>query len=1212
MAKPNSVEIGRSRGNGLVVTTLPTGGIRVAGWALATADGTRYPCVVEGTNWYVEVILVRAATSIRVEITLYEPPYFGSWNTIYDVTDTVSSEVADDWVFLGFHIVPTSGATPFRIYRQNGSAGTLAKVFDDALTNSEMKTTGGAAPGNPSQFSVGYPYTDAPADNTGNVYAIDWRCYADANEATVAAIAAKWADLDADTSAYWHWKLQWVSGAADLTDSSGNNRPPTNFNTGNGNTLYEGPAGPIDPGSESVDVTIDGYVAAPDAAATAGQTASVSLAGPIAGPDVSASAGQALASTLAGSVAAPDVASTAGQTLAATLAGPVADPGLSATGVQTLAAELVGAIAGPALSAVAYQGGAATLAGAVAAPAGEIVAGQTLDAVLVGPVAPPTAVVTAGQTLDATLAGPVAAPGSTATAGQTLAATLAGLVAGPDSTATAGQVLDAELVGVVAGPGVTMVAGQGTAGVLAGSIAGTAAALTAGQALAATLTGPVSAPSLVATAGMEGVPAYPLRVASSGRHLEDQNGVPFQVRGDAAWSLMIQLSQAEVVTYLDSRKSLGFNVALVNLIDRVFGDKAPANYYDELPFQGDAFQSDPNDDYFDHVDYVVGQAAARGIVLLLDPTYLGYTWAEGWSNEIAAASTAQMQAWGAFLGNRYKAFGNIIWVVGGDTDPTSYAAKLEAFVTGLRGAGANQLITAHNAPESTARDPWTSAEWLAVNNVYSYSTTTWVQMAAAYAVTPTMPAFFVEGGYEGEASWTAQQLRAFALWGLLGGCGHVFGNRPIWLFDTGWQSALSGTGSTSMGHIHDVFAARAWHLLEPDADVLTAGESSGAAYALAARASDGSTAIAYLPTSREVTADLTKIAGASAIVAWINPATGAVTSEGSFATSGPQSFTPPAAGDWILVLDSAGFVDVEIDGALSPPAAQIQAGQTLASELAGAVAAPAAEATAGQVVDATLAGPLAAPAVAVTAGQVVDATLVGGVSAPDASATAGQVANAELVGAVAPVDLSGSAGQVATVELVGSVASVGASATAGQVVEAILAGSVAAPEAEVTASQGTSLSGRVAGISATMAAGQTLDATLAGTVTGPSAQMTAGQGGELAGSVAPVQLAATAGQTAVATLLGRISPVQLSATMAPVPTMIGRVSPPDLAAAAAQRSIVTCAGIIAGPALVATAASDQRFDVVINVDPIECYPEQIGPVYATAEGPIVVTTEPTA
>ena len=69
--------------------------------------------------------------------------------------------------------------------------------------------------------------------------------------------------------------------------------------------------------------------------------------------------------------------------------------------------------------------------------------------------------------------------------------------------------------------------------------------------------------------------------------------------------------------------------------------------------------------------------------------------------------------------------------------------------------------------------------------------------------------------------------------------------------------------------------------------------------------SDRSTLIAYMPTAREVTVDLSKISGTRADAWWLDPQTGTSSPAGNFETLGPRLFTPPDSGDWILVVDDA-------------------------------------------------------------------------------------------------------------------------------------------------------------------------------------------------------------------------------------------------------------------------------------------------------------------
>jgi len=63
--------------------------------------------------------------------------------------------------------------------------------------------------------------------------------------------------------------------------------------------------------------------------------------------------------------------------------------------------------------------------------------------------------------------------------------------------------------------------------------------------------------------------------------------------------------------------------------------------------------------------------------------------------------------------------------------------------------------------------------------------------------------------------------------------------------------------------------------------------------------------IAYLPSARTVTVDLTKVAGKTAKAWWFNPRGGDAQRAGDFTTAGRQRFTPPGEGDWLPVLDDA-------------------------------------------------------------------------------------------------------------------------------------------------------------------------------------------------------------------------------------------------------------------------------------------------------------------
>lgn len=431
---------------------------------------------------------------------------------------------------------------------------------------------------------------------------------------------------------------------------------------------------------------------------------------------------------------------------------------------------------------------------------------------------------------------------------------------------------------------------------------------------------------------------YPLKVSANKRYLVDQNNTPFFWVGDSPWSIIAQGTNADIDQYLADRQQRGFNVILVNLLEHMFADHAPNNIDNVAPFTGTAFTSTPNDPYFTRADYLITQAGLKGMVVLLNPLYLGYACgSEGWCAEVKnATSNGNMTAmtnWGTYVGNRYKNFTNIVWLVGADVDPVAagVSTQLSAFATALHTADPNHLISEHNVRGQMAVDPWGASvpSWLTLNNTYT-QWTTYTNAQTAYNHSPTMPFFVVESYYENEHGYTQTLLRSEAYWNALsGGSGYNFGNCPLWglgsstvsSFCSGvgtWQQQLSKQGSINMTYFAQLFTSLPWYNLIPDFNhtVLTSGFGTygNTDYVTAALSSDGQTMIAYLPSIRTVTVDLSKMAGPVA-ARWYDPSNGMYTTiNGSpFANTGTQQFTPPGnnnAGDsdWILVLTTNQFI----------------------------------------------------------------------------------------------------------------------------------------------------------------------------------------------------------------------------------------------------------------------------------------------------------------
>lgn len=414
-----------------------------------------------------------------------------------------------------------------------------------------------------------------------------------------------------------------------------------------------------------------------------------------------------------------------------------------------------------------------------------------------------------------------------------------------------------------------------------------------------------------------GLAAGPLAVSADGRRFVDAQGVPFFVNGDSAWSLFVQPTLEEARLFLDDRASLDMNFLVVNLIEHEFGSQAPANVAGDPPFTGAPFAT-PNEAYFAHADTVLTLAAERGIHVLLGPVYLGWQCGdEGWCAEIQAAGPAVMRQWGRYLGQRYRDFDNLLWMIGGDADPAPVVTELREFVAGLREFDDRHLLTAHNHRGTFGSTYWPGEPWLQFDTVFTFGGALYEDTQEVYAKQPVMPFLLLEGHYEHEKSATLQDLRAQSYWTVLsGGAGVVFGNCPMWHFGStwnpclqiDWKRELSSPGAIEMRWSRRLFESRRWAQLVPDSTgalwVSGQGASGSEDYALAAVAADGSSILAYLPSPRAIALDTSSLAGDTVRAWWYDPTDASATAIGEFA-KGTLSLPLGPAGDQVLVIDDA-------------------------------------------------------------------------------------------------------------------------------------------------------------------------------------------------------------------------------------------------------------------------------------------------------------------
>jgi hypothetical protein len=112
-----------------------------------------------------------------------------------------------------------------------------------------------------------------------------------------------------------------------------------------------------------------------------------------------------------------------------------------------------------------------------------------------------------------------------------------------------------------------------------------------------------------------------------------------------------------------------------------------------------------------------------------------------------------------------------------------------------------------------------------------------------------------------------------------------------------------------MGYVRKLFESRPFLQLVPDQSLLIDYAGTKLDKAKAARAADGSYAMVYIPTGKDVNINTALLSGKILKAWWYNPRTGEATVIGDFRRGKTRSFNPPdepaEGNDWILVVDDA-------------------------------------------------------------------------------------------------------------------------------------------------------------------------------------------------------------------------------------------------------------------------------------------------------------------
>ncbi|MBL8173664.1 MAG: glycoside hydrolase family 140 protein [Bryobacterales bacterium] len=440
-------------------------------------------------------------------------------------------------------------------------------------------------------------------------------------------------------------------------------------------------------------------------------------------------------------------------------------------------------------------------------------------------------------------------------------------------------------------------------------------------------------------------PLPKLTVSPNQRFLMTADGKPFFYLADTAWELLHRLDRKQAVDYLAKRASQGYTAIQAVALAELDGVTDP-NPYGHLPL----IDEDPTRpaitpgnnpavkqayDYWDHADYIIDQANARGLYIALLPSWGRWVNSNGRSDR-SLLTPANAEAYGRFLGQRYARKG-IIWILGGDRTPTGFEATWRALARGIAiGVSGKEdysavLMSFHPRGAETSstafhNDPWLDFNMHQTGHGLAEKVMSWDRIAKDYALQPTKPVLDGEPLYEDHPlafrardfgySFDAH-IRQRAYWSVFSGsCGHTYGNHSVWQMYAAhrkpingpllhWDEAIHRPGAAQMQHLRRLIESRPYFARVPDPSMIP-NPLEGAGRIVATRGEDY--AFIYSPQGRKFTVALGRISGAQLKARWFNPRTGTQTEIGLIPNSGTHEFTCPSEGfgsDWVLILDDA-------------------------------------------------------------------------------------------------------------------------------------------------------------------------------------------------------------------------------------------------------------------------------------------------------------------
>ncbi len=421
-----------------------------------------------------------------------------------------------------------------------------------------------------------------------------------------------------------------------------------------------------------------------------------------------------------------------------------------------------------------------------------------------------------------------------------------------------------------------------------------------------------------------------LKVSDNQRFITYQDGKPFFYLGDTAWELFHRLNREESRKYLKNRADKGFTVIQAVILAEHDGLRTP-NAYGEIPLRNED-PAQPNEAYFQHVDAIINQARDLGLHMAVLPTWGDKINKDKWGIGPEVFTEEKAYQYGKYLGNRYKKYTNLIWVIGGDRNPRKDSKDVDiwrALAKGItEGVGGKDkaLMTFH--PQTRSSQWFHQDDWLDFNMFqtgHCMDIKVWEHIAKDYALQPAKPTMDGEPVYEEipicfdlkNGYVKHHEVRRRAYLSLFAGAhGYTYGCNNIWqMYVPGqkayvdpskpWYESLDLPGAGEMKHVRTLMESRPYLDRVPDQSLIVS--ENPADYTQHMQATRGKNyAFIYSGSGLPIEVKMGVISGKKVRTYWYNPRNGETTPLGVFINEKTRLFTPPSRGedqDWILILD---------------------------------------------------------------------------------------------------------------------------------------------------------------------------------------------------------------------------------------------------------------------------------------------------------------------